>query len=202
MKKLVILLFNLSLAYSITAQETTKQKEIGLVFNNFDNFGLTFKTGNNKSLWRFNSLFFDGSNLRKVADSLTNENNNNGVEVKIGKEYRKIIDNKLELRFGADFSFAYSYEKTNYDDKTVNNYDRFYEQNLYSPGINLVFGLNYTLSKNFIIGAELLPYLSYTIGKSTNKNNYLNNYDEKSDISEFNYGISNNSVLLSIVYRF
>jgi hypothetical protein len=38
------------------AQEPVKQREIGLAFRNLHEFGLTFKTGNDKSLWRFNAV--------------------------------------------------------------------------------------------------------------------------------------------------
>ena len=198
-----MILFCLSMSYYLMAQETVKQKEIGLVFSNLDNFGLTFKTGTDKSLWRFNTLFISGSNMDNTADSLVNNQSNMGFGVKIGKEYRKVLVDNLELRFGADLSFTYSQLKSEYDDKTVNDYDRLNEQTTYGPGVNLVFGFNYKLGDNFVIGAEVLPNFSYTTGTSIEKYYYTNNGDEvKSDISGFNYGLSNTSVLLSLAYRF
>ena len=50
MKKPLMLLICLTMTYSLMAQEQepvqekVKQKEVGLVFRNLDNFGLTFKT--------------------------------------------------------------------------------------------------------------------------------------------------------------
>ncbi len=203
MRKSLMILFCLSMSYYLMAQETVKQKEIGLVFSNLDNFGLTFKTGTDKSLWRFNTLFISGSNMDNTADSLVNNQSNMGFGVKIGKEYRKVLVDNLELRFGADLSFTYSQLKSEYDDKTVNDYDRLNEQTTYGPGVNLVFGFNYKLGDNFVIGAEVLPNFSYTTGTSIEKYYYTNNGDEvKSDISGFNYGLSNTSVLLSLAYRF
>jgi hypothetical protein len=71
------------------------------------------------------------------------------------------------------------------------------------PCYKLVFGFNYKLGDNFVIGAEVLPNFSYTTGTSIEKYYYTNNGDEvKSDISGFNYGLSNTSVLLSLAYRF
>lgn len=198
-----MILVCLSMPYFVMAQEEVKQKELGLVFSNLDNFGLTFRTGTNKSLWRFNTLFINGSNNDNTADSLVNKQSNMGFGVKIGKEYRKNIAEHLELRFGADLSFSYSQSKSDYDDKTINSNDRLSEQIIYKPGVNLVFGLNYKLSSNFVTGAELLPNFSYTTGTLTEKYYYINNGDEvKSDISGFNYGLSNTSVLLSLSYRF
>ena len=120
MKKSLMILLCLSMSYILMAQETVKQKEIGLVFSNLDNFGLTFKSGTDKSLWRFNTLFISGNNLDNTADSLVNKQSNIGFGVKIGKEYRKDLVNNLELRFGADLSFSYNQSKSDYNDKTIN----------------------------------------------------------------------------------
>jgi len=203
MRKSLLILLCLSMSYFLMAQETVKQKEIGIVFSNLDNFGLTFKTGTDKSLWRFNTLFLSGSNMDYTADSSVNKQNNMGFGIKLGKEYRKEIVKNLELRFGADISFTYSQSKSDYDDKTVDDDDRLNKQTTYRPGINLVFGFNYILNDNFVIGAELLPNFSYTTGTSVEKYYYTNNGNEvKSDISGFSYGLSNTSVLLSLAYRF
>ena len=203
MRKSLLILFFLSMSYYLMAQEIVKQKEIGLIFSSLDNFGLTYRTGTDNSLWRFNTLFISGGNTNETADSLVQIQSSSGLGVTIGKEYRKELAENLQLRFGADISFNYSKYKSDFDDKTVNNYDRFNQQTTYSPGINLVFGFNYQLKDSFIIGAELLPGFSYTTGTSTEKYYYINNGDEvKSDISRFYYGLSNTSARLSIVYSF
>ncbi|MCK9452115.1 MAG: hypothetical protein M0Q90_10530 [Bacteroidales bacterium] len=204
MRKSLFILLCLSMSTTLMAQEPVKRKEIGLVFSNLDNFGLTYKTGTEKSLWRFNTLFISGNNLDYVADSSANKRNSMGFGVKLGKEYRKAIVNNLELRYGLDVSFTYSHSKSEYDDKTVGDNDRLNEQTTYRPGINLVLGLNYILNKNLIIGVELLPDFSYTTGTSIEKNYFVNTADKevKTDISGFNYGLSNTSALLSLSYRF
>jgi hypothetical protein len=187
----------------LMAQESMKQKEIGLFFNNLDNFGLTYRTGSDKSLWRFNTLFISGNNMDETADSSVNKQNTMGFGFKFGKEYRKDIVKNLELRFGIDLSFTYSQSKYDYNDKTVDDDDRLDEQTTYRPGINLVFGLNYVINDRIVIGAELLPNFSYTFGTSTKKYSYINNGNEvKSDISGFSYGLSNTSALISLAYRF
>lgn len=199
MKKTLMILICLSMSYILLAQETVKQKEIGLVFMNLDNFGLTFKTGTDKSLWRFNTLFISGNNMENTTDSFVHKHSNMGFGVGIGKEYRKNIVENLELRFGADLSFTYSQSKSDNDHKTIDINDSLSERITYIPGVNLVFGLNYKLSGNIVIGVELLPNFRYTTGTSTHINNDV---EVKSDISGFNYGLSNTSVLLSLSYRF
>ena len=197
------MLLGLSMSFTLMAQEPVKQKEIGLVFSNLDNFGLTYKTGTEKSLWRFNTLIISGNNIENNADSLVDKRSYMGFGIKIGKEYRKKLADKLALRYGADVSFSYDQSKYEYDYKTVNGTDRKSERTTYQPGINLVFGLNYELSDHFVLGVELLPGFSYTTGTSVDKNYYSSSdEDMKSEISGFNYGLSNTSALLSVSYRF
>ncbi len=59
--------------------------------------------------------------------------------------------------------------------------------------------LNYLLSENFVFGAEILPFFTYCTGTSERggSENKL-----KKDVSGFDYGLSNSSVLISLSYRF
>ena len=201
MKKLVLVFIALTMSVIVIAQEKSKQKEVGLVFNNLDNFGLTYKTGTNKSLWRFSTLLISGRNTDEKADSLVRNQNNIGFAIKLGKEYRKVIVENFELRYGADLSFSYNQSTSSDDDKSIDNHDIIFEQTIYQPGINLVIGLNYVFKDRFVIGAELLPHFSYISGKSK-RSSYRYDEDIESDISGFSYGISNTSALLSLSYRF
>jgi len=203
MRKSLLILLGLSMSYALMAQEPVKQKEIGLVFSNLDNFGLTYKTGTEKSLWRFNTLFISGSTLDNIADSQENKQSNTGFGVRIGKEYRKALADKLAFRYGADLSFSYNQSTQEYKNKAIVNNERKLERTTYQPGINIVFGLNYELSDHFVLGVELLPGFSYTTGTSVEKNfSNPNDEEQKGDISGFNYGLSNSSALLSLSYRF
>ena len=132
-------------------QETQKQKEVGIVFRNLDNFGLTFKSGTNKSLWRFSTLLVQGSNFEETTDSVENKQSSRGFGVGFGREYRESISDKIELRFGA----------------------------------------------------ELLPNFGYITGTSVERDSRSDDgVERKTDISGFNYGLSNTSALLSLAYRF
>ncbi len=192
MKKTLLILICIASSYYITAQETTKQKEVGLVFNSLNNFGVTYKTGTYKSLWRFTSLFVNGNDFKQTIDTIDNINNSFGFGLKFGKEFRKNINTNLEFRYGADISFTYSKSKQNVDSREL---ERVY----YTPGFNLVFGLNYVLGENFIIGAELMPEIAYLTGTETRK---YNGEEEKVDISRLSYGFDSSSVLITLAYRF
>ena len=94
------------MSYFTIAQEAKKQKEVGLVFNDFNNFGLTYKFGIEKSMWRLNTLFMSGSDSKEESDENELKVSSIGFGVGFGKEFRKGITEKLEMRYGADISFS------------------------------------------------------------------------------------------------
>jgi len=203
MRKILLIIFILNISLFATSQETTKQKEIGLAFRNIDNFGITFKTGTNKSVWRFTTLIISGYDNEQIEDSIVYNLNNIGFDFAFGREYRKIITENFELRIGADITIGYDYKKNKNNDKTVTDNDALLERTMYETGINIVFGFNYVFNDNFIIGAELSPNFKCFTGKSVSKSIYTNDGNEvKSDYSGINYGLSNASVLISLAYRF
>ncbi|NQU34819.1 MAG: hypothetical protein HQ521_16445 [Bacteroidetes bacterium] len=201
MKKLLLIFITLTMSVMVIAQEKSKQKEVGLVFNSLNSFGLTYKTGTTKSLWRFNTLFISGNSTEEVSDSINRKQSNMGFSIKFGKEYRKLIVDDLEFRYGVDLAFAYSQYTYNTNDRSIADNDNTNEKTSYTPGINLVFGLNYIFNDHFVIGAELLPYFNYTVGKSKITSFRTDDVTE-SDISGFSYGLNSTSVMLSLVYRF
>ena len=201
MKTSLLIFVALTMSVFVTAQEKVKQREVGLVLSSLNNFGLTFKTGSSKSLWRFHSLLVSGGNWDETSDSLDRKESMMGINVQFGNEYRKVLVENLEFRVGADLSFRFSKFKTDYNDKTITNYDRVSERKIYEPGINLVLGLNYVVKNKLVIGAEFLPSVTYRTGKSKEKF-YYNNYESEGDISGFSYGLNNNFVFVSLSYRF
>ncbi|MFA6400928.1 MAG: hypothetical protein WCX31_04775 [Salinivirgaceae bacterium] len=200
MKKSFLVFSFLTATVFVMAQEATKQREVGLVFNNLDSFGITYKTGTNQSMWRFNTMTISGNVANSKQDSSESRNHQNGFYVEAGKEFRKLIAENFEFRYGADLFFHYSKSKNDYNDKTVANNDRILENSNYTPGINLVFGFNYIIHDKLVLGAEVMPYFSYytTVSKVTPD-------DPNVDVikrSGFSYGLSNSSAMLSVSYRF
>lgn len=201
MKKSSFILLILILPTLLVAQEKTKQKEVGLLFSNLDQFGITFKTGTNKSLWRFNTLFLSGYNGQETSDSLYSDYSNIGFNFQVGHEFRTNISDNLEFRYGADLSFSFSQAERDINDKSIDNRDSYSKIMTYEPGINLIIGFNYIINDNLVFGAELLPSVSYRMIKKEEEMIY-GNYIPPSDNSSFRYGLSNSSARLSLVYRF
>jgi hypothetical protein len=201
MKKIALLVLTISLSFYSTAQDNPKQKEVGLVFSNFDNFGITYRFGNNKSLWRINALLINGNNSTRTTDSLSITNEGAGIGVQFGKEFRKKISNSIELRYGLDLAFNYRKSSRIVEDGSIFNSDSDIISTTYTPSIKLVIGLNYVFNDNFLIGAELLPYFSYTSGK-TKKYDFNNDRYDITEITGFGYGFSNDFARITALFRF
>lgn len=181
--------------------EPTKQKEVGLIFSSLNSFGLSFKTGTKKSMWRFQSLLLSGNNSKnELQDSLVRKTNNIGVNFLFGKEFRKPIADNLEFRFGGDLSVGYNHSKNVQNDISQADRDATNKQSNYSAGFNLLIGLNFVINNKLVIGAELLPFFQYSRGTAISKNTI--DEEAKRVNSGFSYGISNRSALLTLAYRF
>lgn len=202
MKKSLLILTSFLIAFSSYSQDSTtteRQREIAIGFSSLNSFGLSYKFGKPNSLWRINTMVISGTNSSENADSLDYQSTTLGFTVRFGKEFRKSLTDKLEIRYGADLSFNIAQSKRDREDKSTTNNDRFDERKTYSPGINLVFGFNYLINPNLIIGAEILPGFVYTTGTETDISNGI---ETKTDISEYRYGLTNNAALITLAYRF
>ncbi len=202
MKNVILVLCFSFVSFIMTAQDGPRLREIGLAFSSLNNFGLTYKTGKNNSLWRFNALFTNGTHSKDESGKLVDETSAFNASISAGKEYRSILYDKLQLRYGADISFSYNHIISNsYNDKLEYN-GLSISTNTYKPGINVVLGLNYTISDNLIFGVELLPGFAYSTGSTVRKdyNNY-NVLERKTDKSGYSYGLNTSSALLTLAFR-
>jgi hypothetical protein len=201
MKKILPLLFIFCFSTIAQAQESVRQKELGLLFRSFDNFGIGFKTGTSRALWRFNTLALNGYSTNEENDGSKKELDGHGFDFRFGREGRKEIAKNVEIRYGGDIFFGYHNSKSKYTDDADPDAVNYTKRVTYTPGVSFVFGFNYIINNSIVIGAEVLPGISYSTGK--NHHQYSFSQDEEvDDISGFSYGISNSSALLSLSYRF
>lgn len=202
MKRSILIFVALAMSFGVVAQEVGRTKEVGITFVGMDNFGITYRTGSDNALWRFNSLFARGRDLQSESSAEERESTHTGFGASFGREYRQPVNEKLVFRIGADLSFDYLQTKDNYiypTDSTSNTFIR--ERTTFSPGIMMVIGLNYRIDDHFLIGAEMLPFVKYITGKETGLNNRLSDGTTvESDLSGYDFGISSNSIRLSLVY--
>jgi len=201
MKKLVLMLTAILMALFASAQDNPKQQEAGIVFSNLNNFGLTYKVGTEKGLWRFTTLYLSGNNNKSSYDSTNDIKSSTGFGLKVGREWRSKLTHTFEFRYGFDLAFTYSCLKNETDDKSVlQSYNAYKDiTNNYTPGVNFVLGFNYVFQRVIVLGFEAMPYINFTTGNSSHENNGITT---KSKSSEFSYGLNSTSLMLSISYRF
>ena len=208
MKRSLFSLCLIILFTTLSAQESKEKvrvKEAGITFSSLNNFGLTYRIGNQNAVWRFNSFYLSG------GGNFYDDNSYHaiGFSLNAGREYRKSINDQFQFRYGADASFGYNVNTAD----EVSPYVTYPSPQYYnegrslSGGLNLVLGLNYILKNNLVIGAEVLPYINYTERKSEgtyviyNGQNYVN--EDYTDINtSYSFGIINQSVILSVTYRY
>lgn len=203
MKKILFTVFATAFSLFVMAQEQTKQKEIGFSFKNLDEFGITYKVGTQKAMWRFNTLFLSGGeNTTKYPVQGEFTSKNFGFDLMVGREFRKSVDDNFEFRYGFDL-YVGKYKVTSEDkrEQVAQDWRKtvIKERNY---GFNLVFGFNYVFKNKLIIGVEALPNISILDGE-TKKSAYSGDFEtEESDILGFRYGLKNSSALLTLAYRF
>ena len=213
MKKLLFIIFAISAPVLIMAQDTNRVKEVGVVFSDLNDFGITFKFGSNRGVWRINTLLISGdkykSNISNGTDEYTINEESQGYRLSLGREYRLKIVDKFQFRVGFDASYAYDHRKEDEKYDYLSYQDNSYESIHHSVGINLVLGFNYAYNNKLVIGAEILPGYSYNWWKVMDYNNYVYNgmreyvkKENENKTSNYSFNLSNMPVLLSIAYRF
>ncbi len=188
----------LAASLSIASYAQQRQKEVGIAFSNLNSFGVFYRVGSQKSLWRFSVLNVSQNNQTQSSSNQEITNSNFNFSIRIGNEFRKPITDQLNFRIGGDLMFNYNTNTRVRDDQTAANFDTYSKTTSNGPGVNLVVGLNYKI-KSILIGAEILPYFQYGKGKSIERSNGT---ETISDISGTGYGFTSGSALLSLAYQF
>lgn len=199
MKKAILITTMVLFVSSLSAQE--RIKEVGLSLYDLDGFGLNYKVGTRENLWRLNSIYSSGNTHRETDTSTETDRRNFGTSFHAGREFRKTLADDFEFRYGFDVSFSYyrfKVESRGADTDILLSSEKLTE---FLPGVNAVLGVNYLIKNKVVIGAEVLPGLSYKTGKKENLNVYSGETTELRT-SGLNFGIHSSSVLLVIAYRF
>lgn len=195
---LLIILCSTSLSF---AQDKVKVREIGLTTSNLDNFGLTFRKGNEKSVFRFNLLntSISKDNLPDLQDDeLTSSTF--GLGLRLGNEWRSPVSEKFELRTGFDLGYLYDQTKVERTDELTQNVNEEVTLRTTEASINFVFGFNFMVSQNFILGGELLPAYTLRNSELTSRQGTVESTEPLEDAISFD--LNSSSLNLSFVYRF
>lgn len=200
MKNSSILLLIFIISISSFAQKTDKINEFGITTKGLSNFGITYRFGTEKSVWRINAVSSDGTFRLNNFDNRDYSENNFAVGFELGKENRTKLSDKFELRHGLDLGFHFRTIKNESVENTGKIINDFTSHS-YRPILNAVLGFNFVFSPSLLLGAEIQPGVSYELRNVRSYNQITNEYETQNQ-KYINYGFSSNFIRLSVVYRF
>jgi len=197
MRKILVFIVIVCIANVSFGQEKNRVKEIGLAFNNLDEFGFVYKIGHEKSMWRFNVLALNNSKSEtENLNVLDKEYKSSGFSFSAGKEYYNELTSNFQFKYGWDLFYRYSKNKEKglssniYDD--VNKIEQKYKR----YGVDLVIGINYPINDHIVLGAEVTPEFNW------NKTEQEVNGETTRETKGHGWGFSNNNARITLSYRF
>lgn len=200
MKKIGVIILMFLVCININSQESVKQKEIGILFKNLDEFGLRFKFGANNARWRISTMFLNSGNGTQTNPNYELENKNFGVNFRFGGEVGVPVNENYEFSFGFEGLFGYAKNEYKSSKTTDPNYFRDEINDIKNIGVNIIFGFSYLVNDKIIIGAELLPNYTRTFKTQSEKN--IDGTVTKTEYESNNFSVKNSAIELSISYRF
>lgn len=201
-RTLLIAIVTLLVSSGLFAQESPPRhyNQFGVNFTSLNSFGLHFKTGSEKTLFRLNLLALDlgqNSEWGRSQDSIDNKISSFGCGIRVGFEKHIPVVAQFDFIWGIEAGINMNYMKTQQHEIYYNDYGSTVWS--VAPLVDVVLGATYTISDHLVFGAEITPGIRYSFGKT--KSTYPNNTIETTD-SDFSFGFSNNSANLSVAYRF
>ncbi len=201
-RTLLIAIVTILVSSGLFAQESppSHYKQFGFNFSSLNSFGLHFKTGNEKTLFRLNLLALDlgqNSEWGRPQDSIDLKSSSFGCGIRAGFEKHIPVVARFDFIWGIEAGINMNYQKM----KQHGIYYNDYETTSWgvAPLIDVVLGATYTISDHLVFGAEITPGIRYSFGKT--KSTYPNKTIETTD-SDFFFGFTNNWANLSVAYRF
>ncbi|RKD86477.1 hypothetical protein [Mangrovibacterium diazotrophicum] len=183
---LILILIGCSFPLSILAQDTQKHNEVGLRFSNLDNFGLTYKFGNQELRYRLSGIRVKHTNAN-INDTYEYKMNSWGAGLAFGIEKPVTINQQLDFYYGLELEGIYDkykYDNEPYASGEVKNYWAYF---------NFIAGLSYRISDQIKFSAELTPAFYY---------NKSDTYDDEQTRESFGFGLSNDAAVLTLSYCF
>ncbi|HZK94029.1 MAG TPA: hypothetical protein VFC67_07465 [Prolixibacteraceae bacterium] len=180
MKKLTVLLVLIFILLNdLYSQEKTSSKEVGLYFSSLNSFGVRYKFGNEKRMFRLTALSLS-------AERTTSPDQNKaGAGLNFGVELPFRITDVFSFYYGPELRSSFNHQKiyyTSFDYNSINEYN---------VGIGMILGFSRSFQSNIIVSVEIVPGFSYNKIVSDNV-----------DTTSFGFGLYSNSAAITIGYRF
>lgn len=187
MKRLSILLvLTICFLNNVVSQEKSKSKEIGIYFSNLDAFGIRYKSGNEKTMFRLTAVSLSiGSSSDDNGSGISQDRIYSGFGLNLGLEFPVKINDQFNFYYGGELQTSYYYDKT----KITGSADT--KTNTYGAGLGFIMGFSYTFKSNISLSAEIVPSFNYRYSKMGERK-----------YSSYGFGLSNNSAGITIGYKF
>lgn len=187
MKKLsVLFVLALGMLGTVYSQEGTTSKSIGICFSNLNSFGIRYKVGNDKSMFRITALSLSaGHSDYDYASGTTTKRGAAGFALNFGVECPVKTIDQFSFYCGGELQGSFHHSKTEQtgsDDTKTSTYE---------TGAGFVAGFSYRFKSNISLAAELVPALDYTYSK-TGDNTY----------KVWSFEMNNNTAAIIVSYNF
>lgn len=198
MKSIVLLLlyvFSFAVVYAQNEIPNLKKKELALSvqsFNQYD-YGVSYKFGNKKILWRFDALTLQNNNFNEEREEAHTKRTNFNLNFNFGVEFIKPIKDKFEFRYGGGVYVGHALSSTTIDNLMVIDEERENKSSVFYTGVRGTLGFHYKLNDVINIGAESTLRAGYEIRKTTRT---VGRLLEKISIRGFNFNTSNTPALI------
>ncbi len=193
-------------ATSLVAQdEPQKRQEIGLSFNNFNNFGAAYRIGNDLALWRVSINLSTNSQVEEIPnDTIKNNTDDFFLDISLGWEKRIALADRLYFRLGGDLFYQNgqtSFERVQFVPFRQNSTTEI-SSNGY--GVRLVFGAMYQINSAIHFGFEVLPAYSWINSERKNSltSNTTNPVENSIKTSNSGFNLNTSSVRLNFGFNF
>lgn len=202
MKKFILSLPLCLLGFALQAQDNSpsRQKEIGLLMSNsLYPHGFAYRWGNESAMWRIQAFNLRASRNETTDDNVSRVNWSHQFDLSFGREYRKKLNDRIESRMGLGLMGSNSTVRNSFQLNGSNEFS-YNSSHRYSASLFGILGLNYQLSSQYVIGAEILPAVGYELRQVVEESHDEPRRTQNSD-NLFLY-MSSSSIQLSLMYRF
>jgi len=190
----VLLVLTFILLNSLYSQEKNTSKEIGIYFSNLDAFGIRYKFGNEKRMFRLTALSLSvGNYSTKVVNGTNLDLTRAGAGLNVGVQFPVRITDVFSFYYGGELRGSFSHLKANTSPITSNT------MNAFNAGIGLVLGFSHSFQSNITVSAEIVPGFSYS--KTVNDNNGTSGATN-TKTTGFGFALDSNAAGITIGYRF
>jgi len=205
-KSLFLLGSAMLLVITSYAQEKEKIHEAGIVFQDVNSYGLTYRFGSEKSLWRLSAINLSSSETDgspSLSNNRIDKTKSFSGGIKFGHEWRNRIAENFYFRSGVEVGGSYGSIKQEGDLFTdLNGFLAPGERTVENWGASLevIMGFNYVVKERLVLGIEILPGIEYE--EETETFEYDSGEKEETDNSTISGSMGLTNATLSIAYRF